>query len=77
MSDRLGIALEGDLRVPVAQRAQQLLEAHAVPVTARMAGMFALDFAIAGIDKSRAVEEALTPAVLGPPGTGNHDASPQ
>jgi hypothetical protein len=30
-----------------------------------MAGMFALDFAIAGIDKSRAVEEALDPLVLG------------
>lgn len=63
--DRLGFAFEGqDLRVPVAQRARQLLEAHAIPVTARMAGMFALDFAIAGIDKSRAVEEALAPAIL-------------
>jgi hypothetical protein len=71
VSDRLGVALEGgDLRVPVAQRAQQLLEAHAIPVTARMAGMFAVDFAIAGIDKSRAVEEALDPFVLGRLGLG-------
>jgi hypothetical protein len=69
--DRLGFAFEGnDLRVPVAHRARQLLEAHAIPVTARMAGMFALDFAIAGIDKSRAVEEALAPAVLGRLGLG-------
>jgi hypothetical protein len=69
--DRLGFAFEGhDLRVPVAQRARQLLEAHAIPVTARMAGMFALDFAIAGIDKSRAVEEALAPAVLDRLGLG-------
>ncbi len=71
LHDRLGFAFEGqDLRVPVAQRARQLLEAHAIPVTARMAGMFALDFAIAGIDKSRAVEAALAPAVLGRLGLG-------
>jgi hypothetical protein len=71
VSDRLGFRFEGrDLRVPVSQRAQQLLEAHAIPVTARMAGMFALDFAIAGFDKSRAVEEALDPRVLGRLGLG-------
>jgi len=71
LHDHLGFAFEGqDLRVPVAQRARQLLEAHAIPVTARMAGMFALDFAIAGIDKSRAVEQALAPAVLGRLGLG-------
>jgi hypothetical protein len=75
--DRLGIAFEGDdLRVPVAQRAKQLLEAHAIPVTARLAGMFALDFAIAGFDKSRAVEEALGPAVLGRLGLGTTIPSP-
>jgi hypothetical protein len=61
----LGIQLEGyDLRGPISLRAQQLLEAHAVPVTARMAGMFALDLAIAGIDKSRAVQEVFRPAIL-------------
>jgi hypothetical protein len=63
---RLGASFEGrDLRIPVLQRAQQLIEAHSVPVTPRIAGMFALDLAIAGIDKARAVEEALSPAVLG------------
>ena len=62
---RLGSSFEGqDLRIPVAQRARQLLEAHAVPVTPRIAGMFALDLAIAGVDKARAVEEALAPSVL-------------
>jgi hypothetical protein len=67
----LGIAFEGDdLRVPVSQRAKQLLEAHAIPVTARLAGMFALDFALAGFDKSRAVEEALGSAVLDRLGLG-------
>jgi hypothetical protein len=62
---RLGGSFEGqDLRIPVLQCAQRLLEAHAVPVTPRIAGMFALDLAIAGVDKARAVEEALTPDVL-------------
>jgi hypothetical protein len=62
---RLDIASVGkDLRVPVSQRAQQLLETHKIPVTARLAGMFAVDLAIAGIDKARAVEEAFTSAVL-------------
>jgi hypothetical protein len=68
---RLGNSFEGeDLRIPVRQRAQQLLLAHAVPVTPRIAGTFALDLAIAGIDKARAVEEALAPAVLGRLGLG-------
>ena len=71
VSDRLGVAFDGgDLRVPVSQRARQLLEAHAIPVTARMAGMFALDFAIAGVDKSRAVEETFNPSVLDRLGLG-------
>jgi len=71
MCDRLGIPFDGhDLRVPVSQRARQLLEAHAIPVTPRLAGMFALDMAIAGIDKSRAAEEALRPAVLAQLGLG-------
>lgn len=62
---RLGGNFQGqDLRIPVLQRAQQLLDAHSVPVTPRIAGMFALDIAIAGVDKARAVEEALTPTVL-------------
>jgi hypothetical protein len=77
ISERLGIPLEGgDLRVPVAQRARQLLEMHAIPVTARMAGMFALDFAIVGFDKSRAVKEALGPAVLGRLGLGTTPPCP-
>ena len=68
---RLGSRLEGrDLRIPVSQRAQQLLEAQVIPVTARIAGMFALDLAIAGVDKARAVEEALNPTVLASLGLG-------
>jgi hypothetical protein len=78
MCRQLGFSFEGqDLRVPVAQRACQLLEAHAIPVTARMAGMFALDLAIAGFDKSRAVEQALDPAVLGRMGLGTTIPGPK
>jgi hypothetical protein len=68
---RLGSSFEGqDLRIPVLHRAKQLLEAHSVPVTPRIAGMFALDLAIAGVDKARAVDEALTPTVLRSLGLG-------
>jgi hypothetical protein len=68
---RLGSNFEGqDLRLPVLQRARRLLEAHSVPVTPRIAGMFALDLAIAGVDKARAVEEALHPTVLRSLGLG-------
>jgi hypothetical protein len=71
MQRRLGRGFDGrDLRIPVQQRAQQLLAAHAVPVTPRIAGVFALDLAIADIDKARAVEEALTPSVLRDLGLG-------
>jgi hypothetical protein len=65
VSRELGTELQGDdLRAPMLLRAQRLLEAHDVPVTARMAGMFALDLAIAEIDKARAAEQVFSPAVL-------------
>jgi hypothetical protein len=65
MHRRLESSFEGqDLRIPVLQRARQLLEAHSVPVTPRIAGVFALDLALEGVDKARAVEETLTPTVL-------------
>ena len=68
---RLGASFEGrDLRNPVLQCAQRLLKAHSIPATPSIAGMFALDLAIAGVDKARAVEEAFTPTVLGSLGLG-------
>lgn len=68
---RIGTGFEGrDLRIPVQQRAQQLLRAYGVPVTPRLAGLFALDLALAGIDKARAVEEALMQETLGDLGLG-------
>jgi hypothetical protein len=46
-------------------RAQRLHKAHDVPVTPRMAGMFALDLAIARIDKARTVEQVFSPVLDG------------
>jgi hypothetical protein len=66
------VSLEGcDLRIPISRRAQQLLDAHSVPITARLAGMFALDLAITGIDKACAVKEAFNPVVLDSLGLGD------
>jgi hypothetical protein len=71
MSRRLGTQLEeSDLRIPISQRARQLLEACSVPVSPRLAGIFALDLAILGVSKTRAVEISLSPKVLHALGLG-------
>jgi hypothetical protein len=68
---RIGVGFEGrDFRIPVLLRTQQLLDAHGVPVTPRLAGLFALDLAPAGVDKARAVEETLMQKTLGDLGLG-------
>jgi hypothetical protein len=73
VSRRLGREVEeSDLRIPVSQRARQLLEACSVPVSPRLAGIFALDFAILGVSKTRAVEVTLSPAVLHALGLETH-----
>ena len=41
-----------------------MLEARSVPITPRLAGVFALDLAIEGVTKTRAVEAALSAEVL-------------
>ena len=65
LSHRLGTKVEeSDFRIPVSQRARQLLEARSVPVSPRLAGVFALDLAILGVSKTRAVEVSLSPTVL-------------
>jgi hypothetical protein len=73
MSRRLGTKVEeSDLRIPVSRRARQLLEAGSVPVSPRLAGIFALDLAILGVSKTRAVEVSLSPAVLDALGLETH-----
>lgn len=54
-----------DLRVPLVERAQELLEKANIPISARVAGMFAVDFVVQGVSKTTAVKHALeTPEVL-------------
>jgi hypothetical protein len=73
MSRRLGTEVEeSDFRIPVSRRARQLLEAGSVPVSPRLAGIFALDLAILGVSKTRAVEASLSPVVLDALGLQTH-----
>ncbi len=48
-----------DLRIPVMERIQQLLSDAQVPVTPRIAGMFALDLALKGVSKTTSVKFVL------------------
>jgi hydroxymethylpyrimidine pyrophosphatase-like HAD family hydrolase len=44
-----------DLRIPIMNRAQELFAESGLPITARLAGVFAVDFAVRGITKATAV----------------------
>ena len=48
-----------DLRIPVIRRAEELLKESDIPVTPRMAGVFAIDFAIKEVSKKTAVSFVL------------------
>lgn len=48
-----------DLRVSIIRYANALFERYDLPVTARLAGTFAVDFAIRGVNKTTAIREAL------------------
>lgn len=45
-----------DLRVPILERAEKLLEEKNLPITPRLAGIFAIDFAVKGVSKTTAVK---------------------
>jgi hypothetical protein len=61
VSRRIGFALDhADLRMPMMARAGRMLQAAGLPVFPRLAGEFALDFAIAGMSKARVVEKVLS-----------------
>ncbi|MEO8105457.1 MAG: hypothetical protein ABI602_03920 [Candidatus Saccharibacteria bacterium] len=54
-----------DLRLAIMARSRQLFRAIQLPVTARLGGNFALDFAIAGVSKTTSITSVLNnPAVL-------------
>lgn len=47
---------DSDLRIPILERAKSLLKKAKLPITPRLAGVFALDFAIKGVSKTTAVK---------------------
>lgn len=48
-----------DLRIPVLERAQILFDEVRIPITPRLAGQWAIDFAIKGVNKTTAVRTIL------------------
>ncbi len=48
-----------DLRIPILERAKQLFEEADLPITPRLAGIWALDFALKGVNKTIAVQQVL------------------
>lgn len=60
----LGLNIGGDkgnidLRVPIIERFNQLLIENALPVTPRLAGVFAVDLALKGVSKTTAIKFVL------------------
>jgi len=48
-----------DLRIPILERAEKLFKENNLPITSRLGGVFAIDFAIKGISKTTAVRYIL------------------
>lgn len=48
-----------DLRIPILGRAEKLLAERGLPITPRIAGVFAIDFAIKGVSKTTAVKNVI------------------
>jgi hypothetical protein len=62
-----GVPLCGgsDLRIPFVARASELLTTEQIPITPRLAGVFAVDLAIEGVSKQTAVRHVMeSPALL-------------
>lgn len=54
-----------DLRIAIMERASQLFTEAQLPITPRLGGNFALDFAVAGVSKTTSIKSVLSsPAVL-------------
>jgi hydroxymethylpyrimidine pyrophosphatase-like HAD family hydrolase len=49
-----------DLRIPVLERADSLLQEANIPVTPRIAGVWAVDFALKGVSKTESVKRILS-----------------
>jgi hydroxymethylpyrimidine pyrophosphatase-like HAD family hydrolase len=54
-----------DLRIPVLERADELFEENNIPISSRLGGTFAIDFAVKNVSKTTAVRHVLeTKSVL-------------
>jgi len=63
-----------DLRIPIVERAQVLLDKADLPVTPRIAGVFAIDLALKGVSKTTSVRHILADEnVLSSIGLTEHD----
>lgn len=64
-----------DLRIPILERAEQLFTEASLPVTPRLGGIFAVDFAVKGVSKTTAVQHVLKEdSVLASLGLNKEDA---
>lgn len=67
-----------DLRVPMLERIDQLLQEHDLPVTPRLAGVFAIDLAIKGVSKTTAIRYILdNEEILAIFGLNKQDLAPE
>lgn len=48
-----------DLRIPILERAGELFEGANLPITSRLGGVFAVDFAVKGVSKTTAIKFTL------------------
>lgn len=49
-----------DMRIPVMKRAEELLQEAGVSITPRLAGQWAIDFALAGVNKTTAIKKIIS-----------------
>lgn len=65
-----------DLRPAIMHRATQLFNQAAIPVTPRLGGVFAVDFAISGLSKATSVQYVMqNPRLLAAIGLSHHDVT--
>lgn len=63
-ANRLAVKVPGsngayDFRLPIFERAEQLLTGKKIPISPRVAGTFAIDFAVKGVSKTTSVKHVL------------------
>lgn len=58
------IEIENDFRIPIIKRAEALFKEGEIPITSRLAGEFAIDFAVEGVSKKTAVKLILDNEII-------------